>query len=167
MKHISRRDISGFTLVELMMTLVILAILLGVGVPSFNLVLQNVRSASLANDLTSGLNLARSEAITRSAQVDICPSNNGTSCSGSWTDGWIVIVNATSEVLRRFPEPPAGATITQTPTANATISFGPLGQPVAGLTQLVAQVDGCSGDRAREINLEPAGRVRTRRVACV
>jgi len=153
------------------MTLVVVAILLVVGVPSFNVVFQNVRTSALANDLTSGLNLARSEAITRAAQVNLCPSNAaGTACetgSPDWTDGWLVIVDSDATVLRAYPAPPPGATIVQTPNANAPISFGPLGQPVAGLTQLVAQVAGCRGERAREINIEPVGRVRTRRVPCV
>jgi type IV fimbrial biogenesis protein FimT len=157
---------AGFTLIELMITLVVLAILVGVGVPSFNQLRLNSNTGALANDLASALNLARSEAVTRAEQVNVCPSNDGTSCSGAWTDGWIVIVNASSEVLRAYPAPAAGATITQTPAANTSIGFGPLGQPLAGTTQIVAQVDGCQGERARQIETAAAGRVSVIRVPC-
>lgn len=166
MGNIGRRKSSGFTLVELMMTLVVLAILLGVGVPSFNSVMLNVRTSALTTDITSALNLARSEAITRSARVDVCPSSNGTGCTGSWTDGWIVIVNGAAQPLRVFPQPRMNSTIAQTPTANTAIGFGPLGQPIAGTTQLRAEVDGCRGERARLISVAPAGRVSTERVPC-
>lgn len=160
-----RRD-RGFTLIELMVTMIVLAVLVGVGVPSFNVVLLNARTATLASDLTSALNLARSEAVTRAARVDVCPSADGTSCTGAWTDGWIVIVNG-GAVLRVYPAPRETATITQTPTANTVIAFGPLGQPVGGTTALFAQVDGCRGERARQIDVAPAGRVSTSRMPCV
>lgn len=166
MNNSTNRRESGFTLIELMVTMIVLAILLGVGVPSFNVVLLNSRTAALANDLTSALNLARSEAVTRAAQVDVCPSDNGTGCTGAWTDGWIVIVNG-GAVLRVYPAPREAATITQTPTANTAIAFGPLGQPIGGTTAIFTQIDGCRGERARQIDVAPAGRVSTSRVPCV
>lgn len=165
-EHTNRRE-RGFTMIELMVTVAIAAILLGVAIPSFNNYIQNTRTKAVAAELSSALNLARSEAVTRSAQVDVCPSNDGAACGATWADGWIVVVNATGEVLRAYPAPRGNATITQTPAADTPIGFGPLGQPIAGITQLVAQVDGCQGDRARQINVAPVGRVSTNRVNCV
>ncbi|EAQ95817.1 GspH/FimT family pseudopilin [Congregibacter litoralis] len=160
-------DQKGFTLIELMITLVVLAILLGVGVPSFNLLRLNSNTAALANDFASALNLARSEAVTRAEQVEVCPSSDGATCTGNWTQGWIVIVSASSEVLRAYPAPPQDATITQTPAANTAVAFGPLGQPVAGATDIFAQIDGCLGDRARQIETAAAGRVSVARAPCI
>lgn len=156
----------GFTMIELMVTIAIAAILLAIGVPSFNQVMVNARTSTLANDVTSAINLARSEAVRRAEAVSVCPSNNGTSCSGSWTDGWITIVDSSSEVLRSWRTPTPTADIAQTPTADDEIEFGPLGQRVTGNTALVLQVNGCAGDRARRLEIGPAGRVSVQRVAC-
>ncbi|KPQ01849.1 GspH/FimT family pseudopilin [Marinobacter sp. HL-58] len=77
---------SGFTLIELMVTLVVLGILLGVGVPSFNSVIENNRVTTQANSLLGAINLARSEAVKRSAEVSIQSENGG------FENGWCVIV---------------------------------------------------------------------------
>lgn len=164
-KHSYRRS-HGFTMIELMVTLVVLGVLLGVGIPSFNIIMVNSRTSALANDVTSAINLARSEAVKRAEQVTVCPSDDETSCSGAWTDGWIALVDASSEVLRVWPAPVDSADITQTPTANEALDFGALGERVSGDTVLVMQVDGCRGERARRLEVGPAGRVSVRRVAC-
>lgn len=156
----------GFTMIELMVTLVLLGILVGVGIPSFNVIMVNSRTSGLANDLTSAINLARSEAVKRAEQVTVCPSDDATTCSGAWTDGWIAIVDASSEVLRTWRAPFPGAEVTQAPTANQAIDFGPLGQRVSADTLLTVQVDGCRGERARQLDIGPAGRVSVERGAC-
>ena len=150
------------------MTLVVLAILLTVGVPSFNQILLNSRTAALANDLTSAVNLARAEAITRSELVSVCPSDDASTCSGAWTDGWIVIVDSSSEVLRLYDAPADGSLIAQEPTAaaNSAIDFGPLGRQRTTTDSLLAQVDGCRGERARRLRIAPSGRVSVTREAC-
>lgn len=85
----------GFTLIELMITLSIAAIVLALGVPSFQEMMRNNRAATHMNEFTSALNLARSEAIKRGQRVALCPSINQTSCTGAsdWEDGWIVFVD--------------------------------------------------------------------------
>lgn len=152
-----------------MVTLAVLGILLVVGVPSFTIVLLNSRTAALTNDLTSAINLARAEAVTRAEPVTVCPSDDATTCSGSWSDGWIVLVPSLSspdDVLRRYPAPAEGSSITQTPTADAALEFGALGEQLSAPTQLLAQVDGCRGERARRLDVAPGGRVSVSRVAC-
>ena len=66
MKHPPR----GFTLIELMVTLAVAAILLAVGVPGLRNILLSNRLATTANDVVVALNLARSEAIKRNTRVD-------------------------------------------------------------------------------------------------
>ena len=77
---------AGFTLIELMASIAIVAILLAVGVPALRdmIVAQNVRGA--ANDLYSDLIFARSEAIKRNAQVNVDQA------TGGWVNGWSVEV---------------------------------------------------------------------------
>jgi len=164
-RHPYRRN-HGFTMIELMVTLAVFGILVAVGVPSFNNFLVNSRTSAVANDITSAVNLARSEAVKRGAPVTVCPSENNTECVGTWTDGWIVMVNNTSEVLRVWRAPAEGASINQTGTANSAIRFGALGQRVSAATQLDIEVSGCRGNRARQLDVGPAGRISVQRVAC-
>jgi type IV fimbrial biogenesis protein FimT len=91
---------SGFTLIELMITLFIVGILLAVGVPSLKTFMQSNQLVAASNELISALHLARSEAIKLNARVSICESSNGKTCatSGSWKDGWIVFVDANGDL---------------------------------------------------------------------
>jgi type IV fimbrial biogenesis protein FimT len=87
---------SGFTLIELMITLFIVGILLAVGVPSLKTFMQSNMLVASTNELLSALHVARSEAIKLNTRVSICDSSNGTSCglTGDWSNGWIVFVDA-------------------------------------------------------------------------
>jgi prepilin-type N-terminal cleavage/methylation domain-containing protein len=67
-----RRFEGGFTLIELMITLIVAGILLGIGVPSFNSFVKNNRIVSQSNELLADLTFARSEALKRSRDVHIC-----------------------------------------------------------------------------------------------
>jgi len=91
---------SGFTLIELMITLFIVGVLLAVGVPSLKTFMQGNQLIASTNELLSALHVARSEAIKLNSRVTICESSNGTSCSttGSWKDGWIVFVDANGDL---------------------------------------------------------------------
>lgn len=104
---------TGFTLVELMFTIMVLAVLLGIGVPNFREFIRNSRMTAAANDLLGDLSLARSEAVKRRAQVMVCSTTGGTtpSCSTSGTafSAWMVFVDTngdeayqnTEELLRQ------------------------------------------------------------------
>ncbi len=86
----------GFTLLELMVTVTVLALVLSFGVPSFQQVMADSRRTSDVNEMLLSLNLARSEALKRNRHVTICKSSDGVACgdvSVSWSDGWMVFVN--------------------------------------------------------------------------
>lgn len=86
----------GVTLVELMITIALVAILGTIAAPAFiDLRLDGARTATV-NEFFHALFLARSEAIKRGRIVSLCPSMDGQSCAGRehpWTVGWIVFVN--------------------------------------------------------------------------
>ena len=90
-----RQHSKGFTVIELMITLVGLAILVALAAPSFAQWLAKVRVVSQANQLVGDLAMARSESATRGAKVTVCASSDGTSCdsSGKWVNGWLVFVD--------------------------------------------------------------------------
>ena len=112
----------GVTLLELMIVITVLAIVLTVGVPGMRELVLNNRQVSAINELVTALQLARSEAITRNvaapAGVSVCASNDGATCSGTWTDGWIVFTdNDTTNgpdvgLLLRSTDAPPGLAIT-------------------------------------------------------
>ncbi|MEE9397867.1 MAG: GspH/FimT family pseudopilin [Methylococcales bacterium] len=88
----------GFTLIELMVTLSVSAILLTVGIPSFrSMTLNNKRNTEI-NKLVTDLAVARSESIKRGFNVSVCKSNDNATCSGTWADGWIVFVNTDNDI---------------------------------------------------------------------
>lgn len=87
----SLRRSKGFTLVELMITIAVLAILTAIAYPSFQSTIRSNRMATTANELMGALALARSEAIRGTHGGAVCASKAGTACDGaSWTDGWMV-----------------------------------------------------------------------------
>jgi type IV fimbrial biogenesis protein FimT len=91
----------GFTLVELMVTIGVAAILIGLAVPGFVTTIRDSQMTSASNDLLVSIQLARSEAIKRHLPVSVCRSANATddapSCGGGdgWQDGWIVFADGT------------------------------------------------------------------------
>ena len=93
----------GFTLVELMITIALVAILVGLATPSFSSVINSNRLSSQANAFMADLQLARSEAVRRNRTVRFCRSDDGATCSsgtGDWTS-WIVVLPGTAPELLR------------------------------------------------------------------
>ena len=88
----------GFTLVELMIALALLAIVTVVAVPTFTSTINNNRLSSASNDLAAVLQTARMEAVRRGQRVIVCPSANGSTCSGGaqWT-GWLAFADANND----------------------------------------------------------------------
>ena len=79
----------GFTLIELMITLSIAAVLMVVAVPSFVLYKKNAELTSIANTLLAATNAARGEAMKRGMSAMVVPTNNGS----DWTTCWVVFVD--------------------------------------------------------------------------
>lgn len=98
-KYKLRRD-TGFTLVELMITVTIAGILIGLAIPSFKSTIQSNRLTTEANEFVTALNFARSEAVKRGVPVTVrkVDSNSSTnlSTSANWESGWDVFTDATS-----------------------------------------------------------------------
>ncbi|HQS30700.1 MAG: hypothetical protein B7X59_05230 [Polaromonas sp. 39-63-203] len=78
----------GFTLIELMVTLALVAILMAIGVPSFTAYQRNAELTSFSNTLISGINAARGEAMKRGMNAMVVPK-----VGNDWNSGWVVFVD--------------------------------------------------------------------------
>ncbi|MEO7065894.1 MAG: GspH/FimT family pseudopilin [Rhodanobacter sp.] len=134
-------NVRGFTLIELMVTLVIMAILMAFALPSFRDTIRRGHVSSSSNALLAALSYARSEAISRSQLVSMCASTDGTTCSGSkaYELGWLVYTYpastvaplnttyaAASATLLRVTDAQTGVSIQSADTG--VVTFGQQGQ---------------------------------------
>lgn len=150
----SHRAASGFTLIELMVTIAVAAILISLAVPSFNDATLAGKLAASANDLVAGVTLGRSEAIKRNAVTSMCVSSDGTSCgSGGWEQGWIVLSG--SEVVQKHAAAPTGFKVTSTVTK---IDFQPSGVGSTQATLTVCRASPSVGSQERLVQVDATGR---------
>lgn len=89
--------VRGFTLIELMVTIAVLAVIVALATPSFAGIINSNRLATASNELLTSLQLARMEAVRRNAPVVVCASENAESASPSCTAGdwgqWVTFVD--------------------------------------------------------------------------
>ncbi len=148
---------AGFTLIELMVTVLVGGLLLAIGVPAFHNFVLNDRDIGQANSLVASFNYARDEAVKRNIAggVTVCPSLNGTSCSGNaWAGGWIV-TDAAGDVLSAVPA--QGGTNALTPTSPGGVTFLSNGLVNSPVTITICDTRGAA--YARDVEVNAAGRV--------
>lgn len=128
-----QRNLRGFTLVELMVTLVIMAILVAAALPNFRDLLRRNQVASASNALLASLSYARTEAITRGQLVSICPSSDGAACTAGGTafdPGWLVYSYPAGAASANLAYNATGATLLRTNGAQRSVSIKSLGSTV-------------------------------------
>jgi len=133
----SKRHSKGFTLVELMMTLVIATLLATIAIPSFSSLIKKNRISTYTNKLVTSLALARSEAVKRGISISLCASNTGHNCTNtSFQQGWIVFTDQNTagtvdgaDTVLRVQEAVAGLNFTV--TGNALVQYRSSGVLVA------------------------------------
>ena len=119
---------SGFTLMELMVTLSISAILLTLAVPSFKNLIQDNRAYTQVNKMHTALMYARSEAVKTGKNVSVClPEADNSACGSTsldWSGGWAVF-DSDNNILRSW-EALSGNPVFKGP--NAIITFSSTGE---------------------------------------
>lgn len=173
-------------MIELLVTLAVASILLGIGIPSFSNAVKNSRVSADYNELTHALYLGRSEAIKTASWVSICPRSaiDAMTCGTStaqWKNGWIVYYDNTpraagavasigneDEIVSVHPDTKSGNDITawgsvdrseSTAVERFYISYRSDGRSNWGngtFTLCDAEVD----ERSRALNVAPTGDVR-------
>ena len=172
----------GFTLIEVLLTTSIAAIVLSIAAPNFTTLIKNTRMTSAVNEFVGVLFLSRSEAIKRGKTVTLCKSSNGTTCStvGSWEQGWIVfedknndaVIDVGEDVIRineGFEASNAMTMVGNSANVSSRISYLPTGRitnfGIGGTT--VVLCDGRSGDVGKNVVISRTGRFRIdTRVTC-
>jgi type IV fimbrial biogenesis protein FimT len=114
----------GFTVIELMATIAMAAILLTLAAPSFTELLANNRMRSEVFALRALLSEARSEALTERVNVAVCPSDDGAACAGDWNEGYIAFIDTDADGTVDVGERIVLARTTDTPTINLSYSNG-------------------------------------------
>ncbi|HEY4529332.1 MAG TPA: GspH/FimT family pseudopilin [Luteimonas sp.] len=94
MSRKTTRKATGFTLIEVVVTVSVMSTLLAVGLPAFAGLLQNQRTSVALASLVSQMSHARLAAVKHRRPTILCPSTSGTQCDGGsdWAGGWIVFV---------------------------------------------------------------------------
>ncbi|MGQ9427294.1 GspH/FimT family pseudopilin [Gilvimarinus sp. F26214L] len=97
----------GFTLLELMASIAVLAIVVGVALPSFQGIVESNRVQTQANTFYTSLIAARSEAVKRNQPVVLCKSADGASCTTDdhWEQGWLTYADANGDGIKDAGEP--------------------------------------------------------------
>lgn len=125
---------SGFTMIELMVVVVVLAVLLTVAVPSFDGVMNGNRLAGASNEMMASLQTARMEAVKRNARVGLCLSATANdaapTCAAANANGWIVFADTNKnaafdagEALLRTSVVSSNVVVTSSATPAGVIMF--------------------------------------------
>lgn len=155
----------GFTMMELLVTLAIAALLLGFALPGWTALMKKSQVSESVRQLTQAIQLARNSALARHRMVTICPSADGQRCSGNWGGGLLVFTGddldvSEEERLGVFPATTANRVEWRAFRRSSTLQFQASGATYAHNGSFVV----CPPDRdvryARAIVLNKIGRPR-------
>ena len=158
---------NGFTALELIVTMAIIAILLTTAVPAFKNYGWNLRMKTAVEQLQTDLNLARGRAVSHNIQTIICPATDSSDCSGqsTWQNGWIVFTDLNADRRKQEGEPlqkQAGAMAMldiRSSASRSYLRFYPNGSaPGSNMTILFCDKRGSA--HASTITVSNSGRIR-------
>lgn len=156
---------SGFTLIEMMITIAVVVVLLAIVAPSFRQLIAGQRIKTASFDLFSALNYARSEAIKRNASVSL---HAGAAADGAWTSGWRLVDPDDSTKYLRSWAAISSLSLTEKAGGITTITYGRDGR-LSGAVSPRLEINAAtpvSGVAARCVQVDLGGRPTTSTGAC-
>lgn len=173
-----RNTCRGFTLVELMLVIAVLAVTLTLGFPSFQGAMRSSRIATATNELMASMNLARSTAIRSGSWVSVCPSQDGVNClaDADWSQGWLVFTDrqgagdgaiGEGDAVQRHTQ--ARSQVQMAASNAAVVTFDAHGRRKATTDPVIVlqPSDGCSGVALRRtLTVSATGTSRITREEC-
>ena len=161
----ARRRSLGLTLYELLVTLAVGIILVGLAIPSFRSYVQSTRVTSATNDFVVALNIARAEGISRQEDVVLCSSTNpntdNPTCGGNFSTGWIVFNDCNGDGA-----PTTGANVCLGGTLPERVLHAARGGSTitSGVTLVRYQLNGMPSTGAQDFDLCLSGTAKGRRI---
>ena len=162
--------IDGFTLVEVMIAISVMAILIFGGVPSFIQLIRDTSVSTQSNSLVAAIGLARSEAVRRGVDVHLTAVTDDKN-ETAWSNGWVIWVDSdndnareSSEVLRNYKSPDGELVLDKNVT---DIVFNSQGEIRGGdIYTFQLKPLGCQAQEKREIKIKSTGRPSITKVDC-
>lgn len=167
---------TGFTIIELMITVAIAAILVAIAIPNMQVYTQNNRLRSTAYDLVAALNTARGEALKRKTTVVLCrtatdPTTTTPACGGTtkiWSNGWLVFVPsvststtytaATDVLLAKGVTPDTSVNVKTNSAAADNVVYNSDGTITAASKATLAVCDSRGVNFGKQVDVTPVGR---------
>lgn len=169
------QHMQGFTIIELMVVVTVMAILMGLAAPAFNNTIRDNRVVTASNGYAAAIATARAEAVKRGRMVSVCPSADGQACGTDWSAGWMVYLEKETVVAGGAPDvdmilavgDALKATVaTKTAGANNWIRFSSRGL-TEELTTLQIKPATCNaGYSFQELTISLVGRAASTKKTC-
>lgn len=173
----TRSKYHGFTLVELMISMGLIAIVLSTAVPSVSNMVKDNRLATQLNAIVGDFHLARGEATKRDIRIIMCrsanPNDASPNCGGgnarNWSNGYLVFTGedgnnnynaGTDTLLRRGQPAQSGVTLRTTASWNNNLQINPTGTLNESSTAIMALCDDRGNSYGRQITIPLSGLAR-------
>jgi len=178
---------AGVSLIELLVTIAIIAVLAAIALPSYSYTIRGNRISTQTNEFLGAINFARNESITRSRGVTICAADTTgavpTACgsAAAWSTGWMVFIDDTAVSAAAPPVAIDGANVLRTWVGNpknvvtvaggqSFIRFNPRGMasssPAPAVSFTLKPISDCSNQQQRVIAVNSLGRSSATKVDC-
>lgn len=150
----------GFTLLELIIVLIISVLLITIGIPGFQTLIQNNRLTVVASSIQNNLLFARSQSVSYLNYVTVCPLENNT-CSNNWISGIDVFIDSdrngnygSGDVLLKSGDKFNSNDTLAFPTSSVTFT------PDGHITGSSAKFRYCTGDQRVGVSIAYSGRAK-------
>ena len=134
----------GFTLIELMVTIAVASIAISIAVPAFTGLIESSKERAARDLLVSSIYAAKQQAQSKSVNVYLCATDDGSTCTSSWGSDWLVYedndgsttLNADDIIVSKLT-----SKILEIQSTSAQISFTPTGHAIANTFRVCSNAD--------------------------